>query len=177
MKTIVRVSLLLLFLPLCSPFLVSSQAEVQSDAMNKTFDDEVLNNLAGDWTLSRKMHGQNSLSTVHAEWVLNHQFLFIHMKEQSNPSQYEARVYIGYDTVNKRYIVHWIDMFGGRVSETLGYGNREGNSIKLEFNYPDGLFHNTMTWHPESKSWTTLLEQKDQKGKWSVFAEEVLRRA
>jgi hypothetical protein len=177
MKTIVRVSLLLLLLPLYFPFLVSSRAEVQSDAMNKTFDDEVLNNLAGDWTLSRKMHGRNSLSTVHAEWVLNHQFLFIHMKEQSNPSQYEARVYIGYDTANKKYIVHWIDMFGGRVSETLGYGTREGNSIKLEFNYPDGLFHNTLTWHPETKGWTTLLQQKDPNGKWSVFAEEVLSRS
>ena len=176
MKTIVLVFFLLISLGFCSPLLVSLHASNQGDAMKKTFDDEVLNNLAGDWTLSRKMHGQDSLSTVHAEWVLNHQFLFIHMKERSNPSQYEARVYIGYDTVNNKYIVHWIDMFGGRVSETLGYGNREGNSIKLEFNYPDGLFHNTLTWHPETKSWTTLLEQKDEKGKWSIFAEEVLRR-
>jgi hypothetical protein len=176
MKTIIRVSILLLLLPLSFPSLTSSQAAAQADSVNKTFEDDVLNNLAGDWTLSRKMRGQNSQSAVHAEWVLNHQFLFIHMKEHSNPSQYEARVYVGYDTSTKRYIVHWIDMFGGRVSETLGYGNREGNSIKLEFNYPDGLFHNTLTWHPETKTWTTLLEQKDQKGNWSIFAEEVLTR-
>ena len=173
MKTIVRMSLLSLMLALLVPSLARSQAPDQP----RTFEDEVLNNLAGDWTLSRKMHGQNSLSTVHAEWVLNHQFLFIHMKEQSNPSQYEARVYIGYDIANKNYVVHWIDMFGGRISETLGHGTREGNSIKLEFNYPDGLFHNTLTWHPESKGWTTLMEQKDASGKWSIFAEEVLRRS
>ena len=177
MKIVVVVFFLLISLGFCSPLLVSSHSADQGDAMNKTFEDELLNNLAGDWTLSRKMRGQNSLSTVHAEWVLNHQFLFIHMKEQSNPSQYEARVYIGYDTTSKKYIVHWIDMFGGRVSETLGYGTREGNAIKLEFNYPDGLFHNTLTWHPESKSWTTLMEQKDAKGKWTIFAEEVLSRS
>ena len=173
MRTIIRNSFLTLLLALCSPLTAPSHAQEP----NKIFEDDVLNNLAGDWTLSRKMHGQNSQSTVHAEWVLNHQFLFIHMKEQSNPSQYEARVYIGYDSTSKNYVVHWIDMFGGRVSETLGHGTREGNSIKLEFNYPDGLFHNTLTWHPEAKSWTTLLEQKDQQGKWSIFAEENLRRS
>lgn len=173
MKTMVSVSLLLLSLMFCLPLSFPSHAQEP----NKSFEDEVLNNLAGDWKLSRKMHGRNSLSTVHAEWVLNHQFLFVHMKEQSNPSQYEARVYIGYDDASKTYVVHWIDMFGGRVSETLGHGTREGNSIKLEFNYPDGLFHNTLTWHPETKTWTTLLEQKDQKGNWSIFAEEVLSRS
>jgi hypothetical protein len=173
MKTMVRVSLLLLTLMLCFSPLPSSHAQEP----NNSFEDEALNNLAGDWKLTRKMRGQNSVSTVHAEWVLNHQFLFIHMKEQSNPSQYEARVYIGYGNTSKRYVVHWIDMFGGRVSETLGYGTREGNSIKLEFNYPDGLFHNTLTWHADTKSWTTLLEQKDAKGKWAIFAEEVLSRS
>ena len=172
MRTKVRGLLLLLALVLC----VSPLIALHAQEPNKTFEDEALNNLAGDWKLTRKMHGQTSVSSVHAEWVLNHQFLFIHMKEQSNPSQYEARIYIGYDNTSKNYVVHWIDMFGGRVSETLGHGTREGNSIKLEFNYPDGLFHNTLTWHPETKGWTTLLEQKDANGKWSIFAEEVLRR-
>src|ERR1044072_4523894 len=123
------------------------------------------------------MHGQNSQSTVHAEWVLNHQFLFIHMKEQSNPSQYEARVYIGYDSTSKKYVVHWIDMFGGRVSETLGPGTRETTWIRIAFKPQAGLFHTPLPSHPETKSWTTLLEQKDQKGKWSTGAEEVLSRS
>jgi hypothetical protein len=51
-------------------------------------------------------------------------------------SQYEARVYIGYDSTSKNYVVHWIDMFGGRVSETLGHGTREGNSIKAGVQLP-----------------------------------------
>lgn len=172
MRTKVRGPLLMLALVLC----VSPPIELHAQEPNKPFEDEALNNLAGDWKLTRKMHGQTSVSSVHAEWVLNHQFLFIHMKEQSNPSQYEARIYIGYDSTSTNYVVHWIDMFGGRVSETLGHGTREGNSIKLEFNYPDGLFHNTLTWHPDTKGWTTLLEQKDANGKWSIFAEEVLHR-
>jgi hypothetical protein len=76
--------------------------------------------------------------------------------------------------------VHWIDVFGARFSETLGYGTRygtrAGNTIKFVFEYPDGPFHNTFTWDPEAKRWTFLMEQKDATGKWKVFAEDTLRR-
>jgi len=153
-----------------------AQGQEPPDGYTKVFHDEFLNNLAGDWKLTRKIHGQTSQSEVHAEWVLNHQFLLIHMKETSDPSQYEAIVYIGYDNTSERYVAHWIDVGGGRFSETLGYGTRDGNSIKFNFEYPDGPFHNTFTWYPETKSWVSLMEHKDQRGKWVNFAEDVLRR-
>lgn len=175
MKTKLRLSLLLLPVLLCSPA-VTSQAQEPLDGRNKILKDDLLDNLAGEWKLTRKTHGQTSQSAVHTEWVLNHQFLFIHMKETSTPSQYEAMIYIGYDNMSERYVAHWIDFFGGRVSETLGYGTRDGQAIKFNFEYPDGPFHNTFTWHPESKSWTTLMVQKDRQGKWVVFGEEELRR-
>ena len=143
---------------------------------DQTLQDDLLNNLVGDWKLSRKMRGQMSESVVHAEWVLNHQFVFLHMRDTATPSQYEARVYLGYDTTSERYVAHWIDIFGGRVSETLGYGNLEGKSIKFTFEYPDGPFHNTMTWHPDTRTWTFAMEQKNQSGKWVDFAEDNLRR-
>jgi hypothetical protein len=65
-----------------------------------------------------------------------------------------------------------IDIFGGRFSETLGYGTRAGHSIKFTFEYPDGPFHNTFLWNPEPKSWHFLLEQKDAAGKWKTFADQ-----
>ena len=112
---------------------------------------------------------------VKAEWVLNHQFLLVHMNDVNSPPNYEAMVFIGYDNTGARYVGHWIDVFGGRFSETLGYGKRSGNSIKFIFEYPDGPFHNTFTWNPETKSWVFLMEQKDRTGKWAVFAEDTLR--
>jgi len=151
-----------------------AQGQEPPDGYSKIFHDEFLNNLAGDWKLTRKIHGQTSQSEVHAEWVLNHQFLLIHMKETSDPSQYEAIVYIGYDNTSERYVAHWIDVGGGRFSETLGYGTRDGNSIKFNFEYPDGPFHNTFIWHPETKSWVSLMEHKDQRGQWVNFAEDRL---
>lgn len=42
------------------------------------------------------------------------------MKDVSSPPNYEAMVFIGYDNTSERYVVHWIDVFGGRFSETLG---------------------------------------------------------
>jgi hypothetical protein len=64
-----------------------------------------------------------------------------------------------------------MDTFGGRFSETLGYGTRDGNQIKFVFEYPDGPFHNSYRWNPADKSWQWLMEQKDKDGKWSPFAD------
>jgi uncharacterized protein DUF1579 len=149
-------------------------AENDSDGRDNPFHDALLDNLAGDWHVDRKLgRGRKAENTLHAEWVLNHQFMLLHYRDVATPSKYEAMVFIGYDNASERYVVHWIDVFGGRFSETLGYGKREEgkNAIHLVFEYPDGPFHNTFTFDPESKTWTSLLRQKE-KGQWSIFAED-----
>jgi hypothetical protein len=152
------------------------QAQAPLDGRNRIFRDDFLDNLAGDWKLTRNIRGQSGENSVKADWALNHQFLLVHMKDGSNPPSYEAMAFIGYDNTSERYVAHWIDVFGGRFSETLGYGQRSGNSIKFVFEYPDGPFHNTFTWHPDTKRWVFLMEQKDQTGTWKTFAEDTLRR-
>jgi len=151
-------------------------AQEPFDGRNRIFRDELLDNLVGDWKLTRKMRAQSLENRVKAEWALNHQFLLVHMSDVATPSNYEAMVFIGYDNTSERYVAHWIDVFGGRFSETLGYGKRTGNAIQFVFEYPDGPFHNTFTWNQESKTWVFLMEQKDQAGKWKVFAEDRLVR-
>lgn len=89
---------------------------------------------------------------VKAEWVLNHQFLRIDEKEnapQPGSTPYEAMVMLGYDNTGERYVAHWLDMYGGRFSETLGYGTRAGNEIRVVFECPDGPFHTTFRWKPD----------------------------
>jgi hypothetical protein len=92
--------------------------------------------------MAGSMWGQAQDYSLKAEWVLGHQFLRLEMKG----TQYEAVSYIGYDNASERYVAHWIDIFGGRVSETLGYGKREGNTIHFVFEYPDGPFGPTTRW-------------------------------
>ncbi len=152
-------------------------AQEPLDGPNRIFRDPLLDNLVGDWKLTRKIRGKSVENTLRAEWVLNHQFLRVHMKDAATPPTYEAMIFVGYDNASERYVVHWIDVFGGRFSETLGYGTRSGDSIKFVFEYPDGPFHNTFTWNPDAKAWTFLMEQKDKTGKWKVFAEDSLRRS
>ncbi len=125
--------------------------------------------------------GRAAHHEVTAEWVLNHQFLRIHentsVSAPSSESRYEAIWFLGYDAVSERYVLHLMDVFGARYSETLGYGTRDGNAIRFVFEYPDGPFHTTYRWSAEDDTWQWLLEQKDKAGKWTVFADLKLRRA
>jgi hypothetical protein len=151
-------------------------AQQPLDGRDHTFKDELLDNLVGDWKITRKFKTRTAENTAKVEWVLKHQFLLIKMKDVNTPPQYEANIYVGYDNASDRYVAHWIDVFGGRFSETLGYGIRNGNSIKFVFEYPDGPFLNTLTWNAQKKSWTFLMQHKDAAGKWTLFAEDTLVR-
>jgi hypothetical protein len=175
LKPIIKTILFLIAIAvLPSPVRVNAQDPL--DGPNRIFNDDLLNNLVGAWKLKREIRSRTAENTVTVEWVLNHQFLRIHMKDVKKPPTYEAMVFVGFDNTSERYVVHWIDVFGGRFSETLGYGTRSGNSIKFVFEYPDGPFHNTFTWTPETKSWRFLMEQKNKAGMWVKFAEDTLTR-
>jgi len=136
---------------------------------------DLVNQLAGSWKLEGTVMGSQAHHDVQADWVLNRQFLRITEKTSpgapANERPYDSIWYLGYDAVSERYVLHLMDTFGGRFSETLGYGTREGNEIRFVFEYPDGPFHNTYRWNPEEKSWQWQMEQKDKDGKWSSFAD------
>ena len=170
---------LILFLFALLPSVQQSKPE-PLDGPNRIFRDGLLDNLQGRWKLTGIVMRSPREMDLSAEWVLNHQFLLVHEKDTAagkGKIPYEAQIYIGYDNASDRYVIHWIDIFGGRFSETLGYGTRSGNSIKFVFEYPDGPFHNTFTWNPEEKSWRFFLEQKDAEGKWKTFADQKALRA
>ena len=150
----------------CVPSLAQAPAKWQ---------DNLADHLTGIWNVAGQVLGHEAHHEVNAEWVLNHQFLRIHEKTSPtappNENRYEAIWFLGYDAVSERYVLHLIDIFGGRFSETLGYGARNGNEILFVFEYPDGPFHTTLRWSPENTTWQWLLEQKDKSGKWTTFAD------
>ena len=125
--------------------------------------------------------GRDAHHTLQAEWVLNHQFLRMHEQTSAaapkDEHSYEAIWFLGYDAVSERYVLHLMDVFGTRFSETLGYGVRDGNKIRFVFEYPDGPFHTTYIWNPDSGIWEWLMEQKRSDGKWSSFADLTLVKA
>jgi hypothetical protein len=164
-------------LTLCLAAAAFARAQEPLDGPNRVFKDDLLDNLVGSWTVTRQIRGTEVKNTCVAEWVLNHQFLRIHMKDVAVPSQYEAMVFVGYDNTSERYVAHWLDMYGGRFSETLGYGARDGSSIRFLFEYPDGPFKNTFTWDASTATWTFHGESKTASGQWTTFMKDTVRRA
>lgn len=136
-------------------FCFSAGAEESADGPRRIFRDPFIEQLAGDWQLKRQIRGREVENTVTAEWVLNHQFLQLHMKDVAVP--------------------HWIDVFGGKFS-AIGYGKRSGDSIPFVFQYDDGPFHNTFKWDAAAQGWTFTMESVGKDGKRQLFAVDTLRR-
>ena len=145
------------------------------DGPKGVFRDDLIDKLAGDWKLTRKIRGRQVENTLKAEWVLKHQFLQLHMKDAADPPAYEAIVLIGYSYADKRYVAHWCDTYGGKFS-AVGYGKRSGDSITFEFQYPDGPFFNTFTYDAKAGGWTFRMENQGKDGQRTTFATDTLRR-
>ena len=169
-----------------NPFLLTCIAAIlfvgSSLAQTPTeWRDDLVDRMAGTWKLEGQVMGREAHHEVRAEWVLNHQFLRIEEKTSGSAPNteriYHALWFLGYDPVSERYVLHLMDVFGARFSETLGYGVREGNQIRFTFEYPDGPFHTTYRSNPEKNTWEWLMEQKDKNGKWTPFADLKLTRA
>ena len=149
------------------------------DGPKAIFQDALLENMVGNWDLTGTAMKRPAHHTLEVKWILNHQFLQVHELSATNAAgqlEYEALPTIGYDNASERYVAHWLDVYGGRFSETLGYGRRNGNQINFVFEYPDGPFHTDFVWVPEKKEWEWHLSQKDANGKWAPFADFVLKR-
>ncbi len=138
--------------------------------------DDLLEKLVGKWHITREFPKRKAENEATAEWVLDHHYLRIMMKDLSKPAQYEAHVYITYEAAAKRYGIHWLDVFAGSIPEMMGYGERKGDSIVFTWKDADGTLRNTFTWHPESKSWISKIEQTDANGKWSTFCTDIYRK-
>lgn len=165
----------LLIIALCALAPAAATAQTPHE-----WNDDLVEHLNGAWRLDGTIMGQAAHHEVRTHWMLNHQFL--HIQERTLVSapeaehRYQANWFLGYDGVSERYVLHLLDVFGGRFSETLGYGVRDGNALRFVFEYPDGPFHTTFRWRPQSDSWQWLMEQKDKAGKWTPFAELSLTR-
>ena len=146
------------------------------DGAHRILQDSLLERLAGNWAMVGAVRTRPANYSLSAEWVLNHQFLKLEMRDVAEPPAYQATVYIGYDNASDRYVAHWLDAFGGRFSETLGFGQRVGSAIRFTFEYPDGPFHTTFTLAPGGRTWTVLMEDRAPGGAWQEFAHYSIRR-
>lgn len=175
MRSAVRLSLLLaLALPAALAAQEPAGAPAPLDGPHRTFRDSLLDRLVGTWRMRGHMGGDSVAYDASVAWVLGHQFLRLELTDANRPPEYQAAVYIGYDFASERYVAHWLDVFGGRASETLGFGQRAGDGIRFVFEYPDGPFHTTFA--PTADGWTVTMRTRSRDGRWTTFGEAAARR-
>jgi hypothetical protein len=163
------------------PALSQEKSEPAASAIPKqVLNDDLLAKMEGKWRMSGKFEGQAVNHSVEVRWVLNHQFLQIHEKDINSPKEndvpYDALVYVGYAPSSRRYVAHWLDVFGGG-SETLGYGKRTGSAIEFDFEYPGRPWLTTFRWNAASNTWQWLMRTKTKQGQWQETADMTLARA
>jgi hypothetical protein len=136
-----------------------SAASSQEARMN----DPLLDALAGQWVLRGEITGKATTHDVEASWVLNHRFLRLHERSRettmAGEPQYDAEVFIGWDSAGSRYVVHWMDVFGGGFSLT-GYGQREGSVIPIVFATGDDRFHTTFAFDAGAGVWNCTMDSE-----------------
>ena len=140
-----------------SVLLVAMSVAIAQESTPVSFRDDLLDRLAGTWNVTGAVHGNPSTQKLQADWVLHHQFLRLYQKSSENVAQrdfpFEGAFFIGYDNTEKRYVAHLMTVFGGRDSETLGYGRRTGDQIIFEFKQADGSVTQKFMYTPKSKTW------------------------
>jgi hypothetical protein len=133
--------------------------------------DSVLDRLVGHWTMQGAVHGRPATYALDVARTLRGRFVELHMRDFHEPPAYEARVFIGVDSAARRYVAHWLDNFGAAYSIPPATGTARGDTLELDFPYPDWAFHDTFIYQRPSDAWTMRLESADGAGGWKLFAE------
>lgn len=157
----------------CLLLLISvSEIHAQNSSLkcdDKVFLDVLLENLVGKWNAGGSIGAEPVSYFLTGNWVLDHQFFQLHFKDISKEPEYIADVFIGYDCVSEHYIAHWLDNYGARPSEVLGYGTSSGDSIEFRFEYHDGPFTNKFIYERATDTWKFHSKSKNKKGEWVDF--------
>ncbi len=138
--------------------------------------DSLLNHLVGTWRMVGQVRGHPVSYALAVRRVLSGRYVELHMTDETRPPQYEARVFVGADTVAGHVLVHWLDSFGAAFSVPAGEGYVVGDTLRFEFAYNTGPFRDTFIYRSGEGGWTFRLESGDGQGTWRPFAEYEVRR-
>ncbi len=169
MRTLINMILILLAVP------------VIIMAQQSSFQDSLLENLAGEWIMEGTIAGQEVVHDVSVSWILEHQYLQIkeksREKDPDGTAAYEALVLIGWNADLNKYACMWLDVTGGGglIGDGIGHAAREGNKLPFLFKMGDGMFHNTFEYIDENDTWTWKLDS-EKDGILNPFARVTLSR-
>jgi hypothetical protein len=137
----------------------------------------ILRKLDGNWIAAGDVMGKPVQYNVVAMPALQGQFIEISMNDVQVPSQYEARVFIGFDSDSNTIIAHWLDNFGARYSIPHGTGTISDNTVEFIVPYPSSPFKDRFEYCPEDDAWTLEITAQQPNGTWKHFAKYSFTRA
>jgi hypothetical protein len=137
----------------------------------------LLEKLDGHWIVIGDVRGKPVQYNVITGPALQGQFTEISLNDVQVPSQYEARIFIGFDSGSNQVIAHWMNSFGAPYSIPHGTGSISENTIEFIVAYPDDPFRDRFEYHPEGDSWTLKITAQQPNGSWKQFARYTFKRA
>jgi len=151
-------------------------------AEQQGFQDELLDQMAGNWLMSGTIGGTQVTHDLVAEWVLGHQYLRFHEVARELDSEgvpaYEAIVFIGWHQATGRHTCLWLDVTGSgaQFPDATGYAEPADDELAFVFDTgDDSVIHTTFTYDRKSDAWHWLMEI-DRGAKHSTFARVSLTR-
>jgi|SRR5579872_1069643 len=142
----------------------------------------LLDHFQGHWVLRYTFHGKMEVHDVTGSSALEHHYMLLHEvsreKNADGTPQYEAFVYITREAARHLDEVAWLDVFGGDLPPSLGFGQETANRVRFLFDDPSGSvdFVNDMHYDHATDSWTWIMDNVDH-GKHIPFARMRLTRS
>lgn len=168
--------------PLFKVFMAIVLLSLPALAKPQTFRDPLLDHMVGTWVLKGTIAGKQTTHDVKCGWVLGHQYVrFREVSREKNAAgqaEYEAIVFIGWDTALGQYACLWLDNSGGGglTGQAIGHARRGGDEIAFLFRGQDGsLFHTTFAYNKSGDAWEWRMDG-EKGGKRQPFARVKLTR-
>lgn len=147
-------------LVLTSFFIVSVQStSAQADTVPRHFTDDLLDHLVGNWKVYSTAHGFKSTGRLDAAWVLNHQFMHVHLKSDEIIPWWQVQMeydeYIGFNHNRQQYTIHGMSIEGDYdPTDGVATGSRNGNEFKtVAVANKDTSVVQRMVWFPDRHEW------------------------
>ena len=159
--------------------LIAQSAAAAASSLN----DPLLDRLIGTWVLRGDIAGKPVIHTVKVQWVLAHEYIQIRETSQSRTAagapEYDAIVYIGWDSDLKQYACLWLDTTGGNGLVGWALGHAEADAAKLAFVWSDengeASLRNTFAYDRATNTWSWTIDNV-AKGQIQPFANVKLTR-
>ena len=129
----------------------------------------VFDALTGCWQVHGAVRGQAAHQLAKGGWTLGGKYFLLQLAALPPDKPYQAAIFVGTDD-HGQVVAHWLDVFGGEYSKTLGRGSETADGLDLTFDYPDGPTRNRVSLLPGGR-WRMLVTETPKGQAERVFSD------